>query len=356
MKNIILILASSSSQIFAKFPNREPGIRLPPGFQNARNRVKPPKRVNPFMSKGFDTGSEDEPDVHIKSGEQESQNNYMGSFFDDFLLAQNDHLFENNPADSFDEEDEDYEDELSDDGKIPRRCQQKRPVLPIKNSWVLKYYYDSSSNRCKGFKYPKETNEKNKGGNKFPNIHKCKEICVREDSQTKEIIHNKPVLPDDHPFASKAFSGMGRFGVGNQRGPAGRPSSQTGSAEFDTEDIAKEIDFLGNDEPQSSTGYNDAEDHSISLKTVSKEKELENRTPFTGPQSCNQPKGDPGLCRGFFRHFTYDKETNSCVDFVWGGCHGGLDFMMSGRVPEEGRDYFNNFSSKQECEAVCVGN
>jgi len=367
MKNIILIL-TSSSQLLAKFPNRQPGIRLPSAFQNARDRVQPPRRVNPFTSKTFNTGSEDEdPSVHIKSGEQDTSqdNTYTGSFFDDFLLSQNDHLFENDP-DNFDDgiivEDEEFQNELSDDGKIARRCLQKPPLSTMKGKWIAKYYYDSNTNRCKSFKYKTELDVP-KGGNMFRNRHKCQDVCVKPDpealeqepEQSEELIQNRPVLPDDHPFASKSFSGMGRFGVGNQRG-SGRTSSQTGSAEFETDDIAKEVDFLGNDEVQSSTGYNDAEDHSISLKTVSKKKELKNRTPFTGPQSCLEPKGDPGLCRGFFKHFTYDKESNSCVNFIWGGCHGGMDFMLSGRVPEEGRDFFNNFSSKSECEAVCVGN
>jgi len=371
MKNIILILASSNVQVFGRFPNRlpgleRPGIRLPSAFQNAN--VKPPKRVNPFTSKTFNTGSEDDPNVHMKSGgqDQSQDNTYMGSFFDDFLLPQNDHLFENDNLGSFEDgvvvedDEEESEDDFSEDGKIPRRCLQKPPLSIQKSKWVVKFYYHAPSNTCKHFKY---RGEPTKGENKFTHKRKCEEICVQdspeplteEPDQSEELIQNRPALPNDHPFASKSFSGLGRFGVGNERGMGGRQSSQTGSAEFETEDIANEVDFLGNDEAQSSTGYNDAEDHSISLKTISNE-QRKNRTPFTGPKSCNEPKGDPGLCRGFFRHFTYDKASNSCVEFVWGGCHGGMDFMLSGRVPEEGRDYFNNFSSKSECEDVCVDN
>lgn len=52
---------------------------------------------------------------------------------------------------------------------------------------------------------------------------------------------------------------------------------------------------------------------------------------------CNSLK-DSGVCRGLFRRWFYDVETNECKTFVYGGCGGNG----------------NRYNSKKECEQTCV--
>lgn len=47
---------------------------------------------------------------------------------------------------------------------------------------------------------------------------------------------------------------------------------------------------------------------------------------------------DIGPCRGRFRKWYYERRTRSCKEFTFGGCEGNG----------------NRFSSKEECETVCV--
>lgn len=51
---------------------------------------------------------------------------------------------------------------------------------------------------------------------------------------------------------------------------------------------------------------------------------------------CRYPV-DPGPCRAAFSKFYYDEALGSCVEFAYGGCHGGP----------------NRFSTVEECEDVC---
>lgn len=55
--------------------------------------------------------------------------------------------------------------------------------------------------------------------------------------------------------------------------------------------------------------------------------------------TCSQPKF-PGTCRGMFMRYYYNKETNSCQMFIYGGCNANA----------------NNFEKKEECEKKCMKN
>ncbi|NXA32782.1 TFPI1 inhibitor, partial [Eudromia elegans] len=54
------------------------------------------------------------------------------------------------------------------------------------------------------------------------------------------------------------------------------------------------------------------------------------------PKFCFHEK-DPGICRGYFSRYFYNKETKICEKFKYGGCLGNQ----------------NNFKSLEECQATC---
>ncbi|NXN99485.1 TFPI1 inhibitor, partial [Rhinopomastus cyanomelas] len=56
------------------------------------------------------------------------------------------------------------------------------------------------------------------------------------------------------------------------------------------------------------------------------------------PDICFHEK-DPGICRGYFSRYFYNKETGLCELFKYGGCLGNQ----------------NNFRSMEECQATCEG-
>ncbi|KAM9629403.1 tissue factor pathway inhibitor isoform 2-T4 [Morphnus guianensis] len=57
------------------------------------------------------------------------------------------------------------------------------------------------------------------------------------------------------------------------------------------------------------------------------------------PNFCFHEK-DPGICRGYFSRYFYNKETKSCEVFKYGGCLGNQ----------------NNFKDLEECQTTCQGN
>lgn len=42
-------------------------------------------------------------------------------------------------------------------------------------------------------------------------------------------------------------------------------------------------------------------------------------------ERCLQ-KPDPGLCKAYIPKFYFDQETQSCKQFIWGGCKGSVPF------------------------------
>ncbi|XP_050755726.1 tissue factor pathway inhibitor isoform X1 [Gymnogyps californianus] len=57
------------------------------------------------------------------------------------------------------------------------------------------------------------------------------------------------------------------------------------------------------------------------------------------PDFCFHEK-DPGICRGYFSRYFYNKETKLCEIFKYGGCLGNQ----------------NNFKNLEECQTTCQGN
>ncbi|NXF96304.1 TFPI1 inhibitor, partial [Eubucco bourcierii] len=57
------------------------------------------------------------------------------------------------------------------------------------------------------------------------------------------------------------------------------------------------------------------------------------------PGFCFHEK-DPGVCRGYFSRYFYNKETKLCELFKYGGCFGNQ----------------NNFRSLEECQTTCEDN
>ncbi|XP_037667698.1 eppin-like [Choloepus didactylus] len=55
-----------------------------------------------------------------------------------------------------------------------------------------------------------------------------------------------------------------------------------------------------------------------------------------GQDICKMPKKS-GPCMAYFRRWWYDKENNTCYNFIYGGCQGNN----------------NNFQSKALCEINC---
>ncbi|KAH8352631.1 hypothetical protein KR084_005415 [Drosophila pseudotakahashii] len=56
------------------------------------------------------------------------------------------------------------------------------------------------------------------------------------------------------------------------------------------------------------------------------------------PEDCHQPK-ETGRCFALFYRYAYNVDTQSCEEFVYGGCAGNK----------------NNFESKDQCEQACLG-
>ncbi|NXQ80879.1 TFPI1 inhibitor, partial [Nyctibius grandis] len=56
------------------------------------------------------------------------------------------------------------------------------------------------------------------------------------------------------------------------------------------------------------------------------------------PNFCFHEK-DPGICRGYFSRYFYNKETKICEVFKYGGCLGNQ----------------NNFKDLEECQTTCQG-
>ncbi|NXG72484.1 TFPI1 inhibitor, partial [Baryphthengus martii] len=57
------------------------------------------------------------------------------------------------------------------------------------------------------------------------------------------------------------------------------------------------------------------------------------------PNFCLHEK-DPGICRGYFSRYFYNKEAKLCEVFKYGGCLGNQ----------------NNFKTLEECQATCQDN
>ncbi|KAL3308163.1 hypothetical protein Ciccas_013310 [Cichlidogyrus casuarinus] len=53
--------------------------------------------------------------------------------------------------------------------------------------------------------------------------------------------------------------------------------------------------------------------------------------------NCNDPK-EESLCRASIQRYFYDRNTNKCESFIWGGC------ARNG----------NNFETLKECQDACV--
>ncbi|NXH75862.1 TFPI1 inhibitor, partial [Hydrobates tethys] len=60
--------------------------------------------------------------------------------------------------------------------------------------------------------------------------------------------------------------------------------------------------------------------------------------PIKKPNFCFHEK-DPGICRGYFSRYFYNKETKICEVFKYGGCLGNQ----------------NNFKNLEECQTICQG-
>ncbi|XP_005190040.2 kappaPI-actitoxin-Avd3c-like [Musca domestica] len=56
--------------------------------------------------------------------------------------------------------------------------------------------------------------------------------------------------------------------------------------------------------------------------------------------SCNLPSSVVGICRARMPSWSYNKQSNSCKFFYYGGCRGNA----------------NRFPSKESCERQCVKN
>ncbi|KAM9010942.1 tissue factor pathway inhibitor isoform 1-T2 [Ara ararauna] len=69
------------------------------------------------------------------------------------------------------------------------------------------------------------------------------------------------------------------------------------------------------------------------------QKRMLTKTKKEKPNFCFHEK-DPGICRGYFSRYFYNKETKLCEVFKYGGCLGNQ----------------NNFKNLEECQTTCQGN
>uniref|UniRef100_A0A8D0EWI0 Tissue factor pathway inhibitor n=1 Tax=Strix occidentalis caurina TaxID=311401 RepID=A0A8D0EWI0_STROC len=74
-------------------------------------------------------------------------------------------------------------------------------------------------------------------------------------------------------------------------------------------------------------------------KCLVTEKTVVHKGSTANPNFCFYEK-DPGICRGYFSRYFYNKETKLCEVFKYGGCLGNQ----------------NNFKNLEECQTTCQGN
>ncbi|XP_066998649.2 kunitz-type serine protease inhibitor textilinin-2 [Anabrus simplex] len=63
----------------------------------------------------------------------------------------------------------------------------------------------------------------------------------------------------------------------------------------------------------------------------------ENTTPEPIPDLCYLD-AETGDCRAMYQRFFFNKSTQKCEFFIYGGCHGNS----------------NNFQTQEDCERMCV--
>ena len=61
---------------------------------------------------------------------------------------------------------------------------------------------------------------------------------------------------------------------------------------------------------------------------------------IVNPEVCKENGGSPGICKGTFPYWYFEKRTQSCQPFVYGGCEAGSS-------P-------NKFKTKALCQKTCL--
>nr|CDS22657.1 Papilin [Echinococcus granulosus] len=170
---------------------------------------------------------------------------------------------------------------------------------------IERYYYDTTSGKCKKFVY---------GGcsgnnNNFITIQQCMETC------SLPLVPSKPeycLLEMDH---GPCFALLLRYAYDKKL------------------DQCVEFTFGG-------CGGN--KNNFETLEECEKNCKISIPIPSTSVKFdtldaiCELPQ-DTGPCKGFYRRWSFDVSTGTCVEFIYGGCKGNA----------------NNFQSKEACAAKC---
>ena len=61
---------------------------------------------------------------------------------------------------------------------------------------------------------------------------------------------------------------------------------------------------------------------------------------LVNPEVCNEEGGKPGVCKGTFPYWYFEKSTQTCEPFVYGGCEAGSSS--------------NKFKTKALCQKTCL--
>lgn len=190
----------------------------------------------------------------------------------------------------------------------------------------LRYYYDSATDSCNQFSYGGCAGN----GNNFLTAEKCGDSCINITHSQLSSGHSQLV---SQPSANKKSKMLPEKPISvcslpKDKGPCSDPQTRwyynpgTGVCQiFEWGGCqGNNNNFLSHAKCEARCG----------LGRVAEQRQ--------GRENCLKKK-DQGTCRGIFERFYYNVETETCEEFVFGGCGGNE----------------NNFVTKEKCNAYCLG-
>ncbi|KHJ95486.1 Kunitz/Bovine pancreatic trypsin inhibitor domain protein [Oesophagostomum dentatum] len=204
-----------------------------------------------------------------------------------------------------------------------------RPLIYTKNLRNLRFWYDNSQQKCVPFIY---------GGcrgndNNFETFEQCQEVCERGITPTTPTPGPRPSTDGRLPDPSVCLLSIERGECDKNERRYGYDKHQKRCIEFTYGGC------LGNDN-------NFLYLHDCRLVCENTPYPPETTTPTTPPTKPTWTPPDPavcleekivGNCTQRIRRYYYNVETQTCEEFIWGGCESSN----------------NNFLSLEDCWRLC---
>jgi len=189
----------------------------------------------------------------------------------------------------------------------------------------LRYYYDQDSDSCNMFYYGGCAGN----GNNFLTAEKCRDYCYNATDKQASLSKNHLVSQPSGKKKLKVLQERPKdvCSLPKDQGPCSDPQSRWFYNR--AKGVCQIFEWggcLGN--------FNNFLSQSKCEARCGVGKVAEQRQ---GRGNCLKPK-DPGTCRGIFERFYYNVETETCEQFVFGGCGGNE----------------NNFVTKEKCNTYCL--